>query len=205
MSKRTLILIVALLGVTALLLFIALSSKLSIPGTQQSQKSVTPSYAKSSLTIDQPTRGANGTYNANVMIDTGGNKVTAVQLELAYDTAHLTNVSIQQGNFFQNPTQVLKKISEANGTVSYALSGASQGVSGTGIVATLTFNETGNAGDSSFIKFTPKTVVNSSETPLPVLKSTLDTNFTIESSGQSTSTTNPPVNTGTTSAPVVNY
>ncbi len=182
MSTRTLILIVVLLGVTALLLYIALSPRQEQTGQRETK---VKDFAKTTLSIDSsPTpvtsaTGAGSFYSTNVEITTGENKVTGVQLELSFDPDKLTDFIVEPGPFFTNSIELRNEVDNQKGTVSYAL-GSQSGVSGQGVVATLTFREIGKVGDLAKIEFLPKTQVTSEETDQSVLKSKTSASFKIE-------------------------
>ena len=114
MSRRTLILIVVLIGITAVLLAIALTPK-QVPAPVGQKPTPSISYAQTILRISNnptavnSTSSATPTYSTEVTITTGNNMVNAVQLELAFDPAHLYNVDIKPSQLFQNATELIKK------------------------------------------------------------------------------------------------
>lgn len=202
MSRRTLILIIVLIGITAVLLAIALTPKQApVPVEQKPTPSI--SYAQTTLRISNnpiaviSTSSAVPLYSTDVTIITGNNKVNAVQLELAFDVAHLYNVDIKPGPLFQNSVELLKKVDNQKGTISYALAGGigQKGVSGGGIVAFITFQEKGKAGDLARINFLPKTLVTAEGIDKSVLKTAVGATFPIEAASSSS----PPQNIGTPS------
>lgn len=181
MSKKTIGLIIALFVVTSLLLLLAI-----FPVTQKTSVSITPTptitnSAQTVLAFAPPVASASAlasgsaTYSMDVNILTGKNKVNAVQLELSYDPKALVNVSIESGDFFENPVILLDTIDEKTGRISYAiaLSPADSGKTATGTVAVLKFKPLGNASTS--IKFLPKTQVAAEGVQQSVLQSTIDT------------------------------
>ncbi len=186
MSRRTLILIVVLFGITAILLAIALTPK-QPPAPIQQVPTPTISYAQTLLRINNNPTVVNSTssavpiYSTDVTITTGNNKVNAVQLELAFDVAHLYNVDIKPGSLFQNGVELLKKVNNQNGTISYAIVSplGQKGFSGSGIVATITFAENGKPGDLARIKFLPKTLVTALGIDKSVLKTAVSATFAI--------------------------
>lgn len=185
MSKRTLILIVILLGVTAALLYLALSQgKQNI--INKSPTTANLDYAQTTLRIAPPApsedASASGTYSANVEIVTGSNKVDAVQLELSYDKDKITDVDVKPGPFLQDPTELIKTINQATGTISYALSSSptQKSIAGSGVVAIITFREIGTTGEYASINFEPKTLVTSQEIDKSVLKTATSTTFKID-------------------------
>lgn len=181
MSKKTIGLIIALFLVTLLLLALAI-----FPVTQKTSVSITPtptvnSSAQTVLAFAPPvaTKSAvasgSASYSMDANILTGKNKVNAVQIELSYDPQTLLNVDIKPGDFFIDPVVLLKNIDKTTGRISYALAAplGTNGKSGTGTIATLTFNSIKNTPTT--IKFLPKTQVAAEGIQQSVLKSTLDT------------------------------
>ncbi len=142
MPKKTLILILLLVVATVGLLALALLPNVKPPlGTKPT---VTPAltYAQTTLSLSTPVTTALNSYSTNVLISSGSNKTTAIQLEISYDPKVLTNVAIQPGTFFTTPAVLLKKIDTVSGRISYALgiSPSQKPTGGNGTVATITFS-----------------------------------------------------------------
>lgn len=180
MSKRTLVLIIVLVLITAGLLTLAF-----VPFSKNNQSSPTattpslPAVEKTvvlSLTPDIIQVSPASTQSAAaVTIQTGSNKVTAVQLELSYDPQVLTNVKVTPGTFFPNANIFFNTIDTTNGKISYAIgvSPSDPAVSGDGEVATITFTPVKAASIvSSPITFTDKTLVTAENALESVLKET---------------------------------
>ncbi len=207
MSRRTLILIVVLIIATAVLLAIALTP-VRPPAPAPTKPSAVLPYAYTTLKINSspvifssPVSSISAkTYTTDVTIDTGNNKVTAVQLELSFDPKLITNVDIKPGSFFVNPTELLKKINNQEGSVSYAIAGGlltgNRSVKGQGVVATISFEEIGSADETTYIKFLPKTLVTAEGIDKSVLKTTVNAVFPL---GQLTTPSIFPTNAGTSS------
>src|SRR3989344_438773 len=201
MSRRTIILIIILIGITAILLAIALTPK-QAPTPVKQAPTPSISYAQTTLGINNnpiavtSTSSAVPVYSTDVTITTGNNKVNAVQLELSFDVAHLYNVDIKPGPLFQNGAELRKEVNNQNGTISYAIVSplGQKGFSGSGVVAMITFSENGKPGDLAQINFLPKTQVTAEGTDKSVLKTAVGATFTL--SGTSPSQ----LNTGTPSA-----
>lgn len=206
MSKRTIALIIALFVITVALIVLAV-----YPITNKTTVSITPtptaSVAQTVLVFAPPevatvsataTPSAGQTYSVDVNILTGKNKVNAVQLELSYDPTVLTNVDIQPGTFFTNPTPLLKTVDVSLGRISYALVVplGEAGKQGTGTIATLTFKSLLRTGEKTTLKFLPKTQVAAEGIQTSVLKSSIDSTF---STGEVT-TPSAKLNTSTGSA-----
>ena len=179
MSKRTLFLIFALFLITFVLLLVAFyqpQTSKTAPAVTAPKKLVaqailsfgTPVIATSSPTLIPE-------HSLPVEISTGGNKVTAVQLELQYDPQVLTSVTVAPGPFFGTTSDVLlNQIDAETGRISYALSVGltAQGVTGRGIVATVTFSSKVKTPGKTAILFLPKTLVTASGINESVLKQT---------------------------------
>ena len=107
-------------------------------------------------------RGAPSTVN--VMIDTKGDSVRAIQLEIAYDPKILTNVTIKPGDFFPGAqTLPVGGVNQTTGRITFAVTPANlrDSKSGTGIVATLTFYPAAGTTTSTPITLLDKSLVTS--------------------------------------------
>lgn len=60
-------------------------------------------------------------YSLPIIINTGANNVTVVQLELAFDPDFLTNVNINASGFFENPAVFINHVDNEYGRISFAL------------------------------------------------------------------------------------
>ena len=183
MSKQTFILIIILSLFTAGLLALALNKSYYTPKAALKQPSsltptINPYSPDTSLlfgdlqvviasesaavasdavttTFDvakTPLSGAN-TYSLPIIINTGANNVTAVQLELAFDPSILTDVNMNPSSFFEDPAVLLNRIDSKQGRISYALAASDaalgvqplhsgSGVQGESTLATITFQTT---------------------------------------------------------------
>lgn len=179
MGKSTLILIIILFLIAGGLFALALNKSIynptkinepNIPSTN----SVTPETSLLFGSLESATSsGKPKIYSLPILINTGKNKVTTVQLELSFDPAILTNVNITPSAFFKNPNVIINKINTDSGIIHYALiesdstaaktasdsaSPAERGTLGNGTLATLTF-ESFFSSVSSAITFLPRTFV----------------------------------------------
>ena len=203
MSKRTLLLIFALFIITAVLLMVAYYRPYSLPTITQTTPIVQQQpVAQATLSFSEPTVTTSTTsartYTVPVNISTGKNKVTAVQLELQYDPKLLTNVAVVPGSFFTNPIPLLEQVNSQTGRISYALgiSPTDQGISGTGVVAHLTFRVSNTNPQQTGIIFLPKTLVTAEGVSQSVLKESIDArielNIDTSSSLETIVSPNPP-------------
>lgn len=186
MSKRTLLLIVLLAATTGLLVMLALKTETPPPPTQNIQAAPTPSAQShlffGTLSTIPSSPSSKLTYSLPVLLSTGANKVTAVQLELQYDPKVLDNISVTPGPFFQNPVVLLNKIEEKLGRISYALGIPPQGNGrqGADTVAVLSFEKkSGITPTQTSIQFLPKSLVTAEGILESVLTSTDSAQFVV--------------------------
>lgn len=194
MSKKTLALILGLIILTILLLIVALNQGKNL----QNQNGATPSEtseneaptppADTTLMISpnpvvMPTAGQ-GT--AEVSIDTGGNEITAVQLEMSYDPTKIANVDITPGSFLPSPVVLLREIDEQEGRITYALAitPAQIPVKGQGAVATITFTQLPGTSGQTQLQLLPKSLVTANGTTKSVLKSAVGTTVQLSTQPQ---------------------
>lgn len=118
----------------------------------------------------------------DVNIETGGNEVTAVQIELKYDPSAITNIAIKPSKFFTSPVELMKLIDTKNGRITYmiGISPAQNPVSGSGSVAQITFSKVRNTKlTSTEFKFTKtersESIVTATGIEESVLRETVDT------------------------------
>jgi len=184
---KTVVLIVILALVAISLVYVAFLSKDAplkqiVQETQQQQEE---SLADTSLSIDESVKDEqNNEYYSIVNIDTGKNSVVGVQLELYYDPSLITNVTVTPLDFFPQAVEVLKKVDQPNGRISYAItvSPGEAAVIGKGQLVKINYTPIGNEGISGVINFLPKTEVSGESTSGSLLKSTSDGEINIEAS-----------------------
>lgn len=181
---RTTIMLIGFLGaLTVGLVFLALYIKpfenVKTPETSKGKKQA--SYAHTTLKIGDPIQASttSAAYSSDVDIETGENKITAVQIELSYDPEALTNVDIKPGVFVPNALVLLKKIDPVEGriTLALALPLGQKGIQGQGNVAVITFTQKENS--TSAVNFLPKTQVTAEGISQSVLKSTTGNIFNL--------------------------
>jgi hypothetical protein len=184
MSKRTLFLIFALFIITFTLLMMALYQPQAPKATQTAI--IKEPVAQTVLTFGNPSIATSSSafalnYSLPINITTFKNKVTAVQLELQYDPAILTNVAVIPGSFFSNPEVFLNQIDTKTGRISYAFGVGleDQGVIGKGTAASLTFSVKTSAVEKTAIIFLPKTLAAAEGVNESVLKQTTNGIFTV--------------------------
>lgn len=187
MSKRTLFLIFTLFIITSVLLIVALykpASPKPVPTVTAPKEPVAQTtllFGEPSIATPSSASSKNSGYSLPINIETGKNKVTAVQLELQYDPKVLTNVSVDPSLFFKNPDVLLNQIDAKTGRISYAfgIGLTNQGVVGQGVVANITFEAKAGIPQETAILFLPKTLVTAQDTAQSVLKQTNVAQFTV--------------------------
>ncbi len=181
MPRQTVAFVTFLIAVTVVLLGLAVyTQRVGVP-TPVTEQPTSPSYARTTLRLTPPknTPSLPNTYSTDVTIATNGDKVTAAQLELSYDPKVLTSVDIKPGTFIKNPVVLLKKVDQTNGRISLAIGIplGQNGLTGTGTIATITFNEVSTATGSTILDFLPKTAVTAEGIAQSVLKSSTGSLF----------------------------
>lgn len=177
---KTFLLIVVLALITAGLLTLALMPK-QAPKETPTEAKITQNPIQTTLTISSTPvpQATPSSYTTDVVINTGQNKITEVQLELSYDPAVLTKVNIEPGPFFLNPKILLKNVDEKNGRITFALAPSDAlAALGQGIVAKISFRASKNISPTK-IEFLPKTKVSALDTSESVLKSTVGATFSL--------------------------
>ena len=181
---KTMLLIIFLaivaFGLVALALFFNKPAQTDTTTTMPTQ---TIDPAQTTLTISStPIRQSTpSAYSSDIIINTGQNAITKVQLELLYDPKILTNVDVNPGPFFTNPQVLLKYLDKANGRISFALGiqEGEKGVLGQGILAKLSFMALQKNATAS-VSLLPKTEVTAQGYSQSVLKSTINALFDLE-------------------------
>lgn len=116
-----------------------------------------------------------------VIVDTGGNNVASVQLEMLFNPEYIKVSGIEPLTFFNDPTILLREIDNKAGVISYALGSTTQARSGRGALVKITLvGKKSTSNNSTPITFLPKTAVGEIGTLVSVLKETLGANFIIQ-------------------------
>ena len=204
MPKKTLALISGLVIVTIVLFVIAFNAnqqqqgrqQQSIPSTapiaQQSPVPTVPAHSVLSLSPSSLSVAPGQQGKVDVLIDTSDNDVTAVQLELTYDPALVSNVQLTPGAMFENPVVLINSNDLQKGKVTYALgiTPNKPTLKGTGSVASVTFTAKGQSGSQTKFDLLPTTLVTARGVASSVLKSSSGTVIMItQQSGSAAGTT----------------
>lgn len=175
MSKRTISLIIILFLITAVLFIIALRENTSPASTQTAVVPTPTPFAHSVLSFEPSTvnftLGSMKPQVVAIQLNTGGNDVTGVQLEMTYVPTAFNQVNIANGLLFPNPFVIFPpKADTMEGTISFAY-GITPGQynqqhKGFGTVALLTLTPAlnpvdinGNRITQTQIKFLPKSLI----------------------------------------------
>lgn len=179
MPKKTTILIAVLLIFTAGLVYIAIKTEQQQPYGINEEflteeelldfiPEINPQTQISFLpeTLDTTT-ATQSSHTVNVHVNTNGQTISGVQLELSYDPAIITNVNIEASSnnlFGENPAVLINSVDNELGRVSFAIAlpGVDdEEVEGNGSIAQLTFSTISGIAQSTQISVLPKTTVRS--------------------------------------------
>lgn len=146
--KKVGVIVFLILAVLSLLIGLS-SSFFTNPSNTISLKPTPTSVAQSQLSFSPASVTLTDTKQAtvDVMLDTGGNNVTGVQLELRYDPEVISGMTISPGPFLTHgtnqPENLINKIDTKNGRATYALvlPLSQSAVNGKGVVATIAFEQ----------------------------------------------------------------
>lgn len=196
MSKRTLGLIIFLILITGVLLFIALSPKIqSVPSPKvilpviTATKAPQPVGHTSLSLLPNPLVVSSQSTSVDIVVDSNGDKLTAIQAEISFDPKALTPTSISQGDFLINSIELIKRIDVENGRISYALALApnSEPKAGKGTVATINFTVNPQFKDQqTTLTFLPKSLATAERVYESVLVKSEGTTVVINSQASTT-------------------
>lgn len=179
MSNRTLSLIIVLLIVTVVLLYVALQSPSRPSSTPQTSPSPIPTPAEQSILrlMPNPLTISSPSGQISVEVESGTNKITAVQLELSFDPTKVTGMTITPGPLLENPIVLFNSIDVKKGTASYALGISPTGAAkaGSGVVATIRVQTALRSNEQTTIEVLPKSLVTAEGINSSVLKTSLGT------------------------------
>ncbi len=184
--RRTFALISVLVLISAGLVIFALQSQPSKkPVAQPKPITAKPTPVADTVLSLSPNPvqiSASGSGTIEVMIDSGYNTVSGVQLELAYDPKILMSLKITPGPFLKTPIVLLNQDDKETGRYSYAMgiSPSQQPGQGNGIVAYLTFKRApGAIGTETTVSLLDKSLVTMLGIQGSVLKKTSHTSISL--------------------------
>lgn len=168
---KTWIVVAAIVAITGVLLIFSINSKYSLYNNSTSSVQTEKDTAHTTLDFSPPRISSpSGTYETDININSGSNKVTLAQLEMSYNPKQLTRVDIRPADFIINSMVIQKSIDPANGRIKFWIGVPENqpGVSGSGSLATISFIKVGSG--SAKITFLPKTSVRADGIDQSVLK-----------------------------------
>ena len=169
---KTWIIVAGIVILTGILLILSVNSTNLINNNPSSSTKTEKNVAHTSLEFASEPRIASpsGTYEIDLNINTGSDKVNLTQLEMSYNPKQLTRVDIKPGTFINNPVVIQKNVDAENGRIKFWLgtNPNQTGSSGNGTLATISFVKIGSG--SAKIIFLPKTSVNADGSSESVLK-----------------------------------
>lgn len=217
MSKKTLALIISLVGVTIVLFAVALLSNnatVTNPGTKVAGPTPTPEAQSLLMLTPNPvdvTSSRSGSID--VVLDTQMNEATAIQLELAYDPQVLSNVTVTPGPLFTvnntPPDNIIDTNDTQNGRITYALvlPLAQPAVKGKGIVAKISFTQRASLSPTALsqgttqLQLLPKSLVTAEGVSKSVLKEATGATINLFTPNKVTTTQTQPQNIPQTESP----
>lgn len=212
MPKKTTILIAVLLIFTAGLVYIAIKTEQQLPPelneeelTEEELTDIIPTINPQTQISFSPATIDTGvspqtTYSVNVAANTNGQTISGIQLELSYDPAVLTDVTIEPADnnlFGLNPAVLINSVDPDLGRISFAITLAGlddEEVTGNANIAEITFSVIPNQIQTTQISVLPKTTVRSLRSTNSLLQNALPLNiiFSTPSAQITTAPTLPP-------------
>lgn len=109
-----------------------------------------------------------------LLVQTGGNSISTIQLELKYNPAVLRIVDVRTADFFTQPTIIINENDVTNGLINFVLDNNEKAINGSGIVAYLTLSPitTSSSSGTTDVTFLQKTAVRGSVRNESLLQST---------------------------------
>jgi len=182
-TRKTMYLIIFLAVISILLIWVAIYNKTPNPPATKvlTNNQQILSYAHTVLRVNPPVAVSAFTNESSVLIDTGSNKISGVELQMSYDPKFLQNVDVKAGTFLLKPLVLTKKIDSQKGTITFTLgiTPGQKGVSGKGTIAVINFSTKPNALGKTAINFLPQTVVTDQSIAESVVKEMFGNAFTL--------------------------
>ena len=176
-KKYSIVLVCAIIGIPVIIFLLFLTKKYAGKQniTDAAPVPVTAAYKKNNNRSSPATsilsfrRQATST---EVIIDTGGLSASAVQLDIGFDPLVIRNVSIHPGTFFAKPLILASHIDQKSGEIFYAIAAGpgTIGKTGTGTIATITFDFAQGAFNPTTLYFLPNTKVTARGISQSILK-----------------------------------
>lgn len=115
--------------------------------------------------------------SAEIILDTGKDAVRFVQIKLLYNRKYVYDMTVTQGPILKNATVLSSNINQEAGSLTYILELPKKIVEtqGRGVIATLTFKTFLEPKQSTYLRFSPDTLVTNDKNPRSILQKTNDT------------------------------
>jgi len=201
MPKRT-IMLIGIIGLIAVILVIAafvqmtkkpapIENPTNPPKNENSQKLEATPVEKTvsfSFSPQEVTSSSFPKTKVDIIVDTGGESIMGVQVELEYDPTKITQVALVPSSvnslFGTSGQELINNIRAEAGRVSYALviNPSANEVKGIGSVGTLEFQSVNGTTGTTEIKFLEKSLATSLRSRISVLKATTPLTITLSSS-----------------------
>jgi hypothetical protein len=206
MPRKTLALISGLVLVTVVLFVIALKTNttkqttnvgITPPPSAAPVDTIAPAHAVLSLLPNPVIVKPGQQGSVDVTLDAMEHAVTAVQLELKYDPAVISNVKVVPGPQFVNPVVLIDKNNTAAGTYTFAVGIAPNQATlqGTGVVGKVTFTSKRVSGtQSTELALSPTSIVTAQGVATSVLGKFSGTTITVSNTAGAAEQTAPSVN-----------
>ncbi len=188
MSRNKLIIVLVVVFGVLLIAFLSRGESDQQTSSNQSVSPtrLPPSLPQTTLRFDpNPIKlDKDGKVHAKIYMDTKENKVSAVQLELAYDPKVLSFVSIEPEDFFANRQEIIKRIDAQRGRITYAVGITPQQrstpIQGEDTIVEIVFTPVSSTVKETNITFLPHTMVTALGIQNSVLRKTTNGNVLIE-------------------------
>jgi len=161
MKKKILITFIFLILVFLLIIFVVVGGRKPLPSPTPQESAISPrAFTILSLKPTDSTKYLGDTFPVEVVIDTGGNVVSGVELYLSFESEKLKVERVEPGSFFENPNILLNETDQEEGKISFAL-GTFLPKEGVGSLATLIFRVIGITSENqpTIVSFMDKTKV----------------------------------------------
>lgn len=198
MPKKTTVLIITLFLLTIGLIYVAIRTEQNNPSPVATEEAITeedaleliPTINPQTVISFTPTsinaqENPQSTYTIDVNANTNDQSISGIQLELAYDPALITNVTVtpSKNNLFgQNPNVLINSVDQELGRISFmiTLGGINdEEVNGSANIANITFNAVPSETTTTEIAILPKTTVRSLRSTNSLLRDALPFTITL--------------------------
>jgi len=175
--------------IIGLLLLITIPVIVFFVGKSQELRSKAAPATTLSLSPASAVKAIGDTFSFDVIINTGDNRVTAVQIALLFDASVLEATSITNGPLAPN-IAAAGVVSPGAASITVRATSTTNPIKGTGVVATIRMKVIGGSATPSTVRFDQSTIAASiGETQTDVLVSTTPASITVTQGGASANST----------------